>query len=99
MPGNKLHQKLIKTAGKPITEAKRVLILLHGRGGSAEDILTLTQYFPLEDFALLAPQATEHTWYPYSFLAPPEQNEPWLSSALELLHAVVQDANNAGISS
>jgi len=99
MSGNKLHQKLIKTAGKPITEAKRVLILLHGRGGSAEDILTLTQYFPLEDFALLAPQATEHTWYPYSFLAPPEQNEPWLSSALELLHAVVQDANNAGISS
>lgn len=98
MPGDKLlHNKDIKTAGKALAEAKKVLIMLHGRGGSAEDILTLSQYFPLEDFALLAPQAKNHTWYPYSFMAPPAQNEPWLSSALALLDMMVHDVSKQGI--
>lgn len=97
MPGDKLHIQDIKTAGNPLAEAKNVLIMLHGRGGSAEDILTLSQYFPLDDFALLAPQATNHTWYPYSFLAPPAQNDPWLSSALALLEMMVHGISNQRI--
>ncbi len=71
--------------------------MLHGRGASAEDILRLTSYLNIEEFAILAPQATNNTWYPYSFLAPRDQNEPWLSSALDLITGLVVDINTAGI--
>lgn len=70
--------------------------MLHGRGSNAEDILSLAQYFPVKDFALLAPQATNNTWYPYSFLKPPAENEPWLSSALSLLNEIVKDLKGEG---
>lgn len=93
-----MHQKNIVSAGKALTNDSKVLIMLHGRGGSAEDILSLAQYLNVKDFALLAPQATGNTWYPYSFLAPPSQNEPWLSSALQLLKEVVADAVSKGVS-
>jgi phospholipase/carboxylesterase len=85
------HQKNIVTAGKKLNKESKVLILLHGRGGSAEDILSLSSHLDVKDFSLLAPQATNNTWYPYSFLAPPAQNEPWLSSALQLLKESVND--------
>jgi len=94
-----MHQKNIITAGKEINKESNVLIMLHGRGGSAEDILSLSSYLDVNDFSLLAPQATNHSWYPYSFLAPPEQNDPWLSSALERLKEVVDDLSAKGISS
>lgn len=71
--------------------------MLHGRGGSAEDILSLSSYLNVNDYSLLAPQATNHTWYPYSFLAPPAQNEPWLSSALNLLKEIVDDLHKKGV--
>lgn len=71
--------------------------MLHGRGAPAEDILGLATHLALNDFTLLAPQATNFTWYPYSFLAPPQQNEPWLSSALENLNDLVNDIDKAGI--
>lgn len=91
------HVMSLAMAGKKLAEAKKVLIMVHGRGGSAEDILSLASYLNVADAALLAPRATNRTWYPYSFLAPPERNEPWLSSALSILKAVVSDANNQGI--
>lgn len=94
-----MHEKNILTAGKELDVKNKVLILLHGRGGSAEDILSLANHLDVKDFTLLAPQATNNTWYPYSFLAPPTQNEPWLSSALALLKEVVQDLNSKGIPS
>ena len=93
-----MHQKNIITAGTKIGEAKKVLIMLHGRGGSAQDILSLANHLEVNDFALIAPQATNNTWYPYSFLAPPEQNEPWLSSALSLLTDITGDITDQGIS-
>lgn len=93
------HQKNIITAGKELNKDSKVLIMLHGRGGSAEDILSLSSYLNVNDFTLLAPQATDNTWYPYSFLAPPSQNEPWLSSALNVLKEVVNELNNKGIPS
>lgn len=96
-PTNKLHVKDIRTGGKPLAEAKKVLILLHGRGGSAEDILSLAKHLQVQDFALLAPKATNHSWYPYSFMAPLEENEPWLSSALDLLSEIVEDLQQQGI--
>ena len=94
-----MHQKHIVTAGKELDTTNNVLILLHGRGGSAEDIISLANHLDVKDFTLLAPQATNHTWYPYSFLAPPMQNEPWLSSALSLLEELVQELFKKGISS
>ena len=78
-------------------EANKVLILLHGRGGSADDIISLGGHLDVEDFALLAPQATNNTWYPYSFMANPKENEPWLSSALEMVAETVKVAESAGI--
>lgn len=93
-----MHTKKIITAGKKTTEAKKALIMVHGRGGSAEDILTLAAYLEVKDFALIAPQATGGTWYPYSFLMPPSQNEPWLSSALSVLKEVTADVEADGIS-
>jgi len=94
-----MHQKSIITAGKEATAGSKVLILLHGRGGSAADIMSLAAHLQVSAFTLIAPQATNHTWYPYSFLVPPDQNEPWLSSALALLTSVVEDLYKKGVSS
>jgi phospholipase/carboxylesterase len=88
----------VVTRGKPVEEASGAVILLHGRGASAEDILGVVDEIHLNDLAYLAPQAARNTWYPNSFLAPLEQNEPWLTSALELVRTVVERVSNAGIS-
>lgn len=92
------HTLKIKAAGVALDKAKKALVMIHGRGGSAEDILGLSQYLNVNDFALLAPQATNQTWYPYSFIAPVEQNEPWLGSAINIVEKTVQEVVNAGIS-
>lgn len=88
-----MHSKNIYTAGIPLKDAGKILIMLHGRGADAQDILGLAQYLNVSDFALMAPQAINNSWYPYSFLAPPAQNEPWLSSALDLLREVVNEVS------
>jgi phospholipase/carboxylesterase len=92
-----MHTKKIIAAGKDLNEDGKVLIMLHGRGGSAEDILSLSSHLEVKDFTLLAPQATNNSWYPYSFLAPPSQNEPWLSSALNLLKELLDELKNKSI--
>jgi len=92
-----MHTKKIITSGKALAAADRALIMVHGRGGSAEDILSLADDLPVADFALLAPQATGHSWYPYSFMAPPAQNQPWLESALGLLKELVDGVRSHGI--
>ncbi|MGD2026795.1 MAG: dienelactone hydrolase family protein [Anaerolineales bacterium] len=84
-------------AGVPLEEAKSTMLLLHGRGSNPEDILSLTPYLEAPDWSFLAPQASGYTWYPYSFLAPREQNEPYLSSALRLLEEIFQQVAEAGI--
>lgn len=94
-----MHKKNIVTAGKELSANSKVLVMLHGRGGSAEDILSLASYLDVQDFTLLAPQATDNTWYPYSFMAPPAQNEPWLSSALDLLKELVGELHDQGVPS
>lgn len=94
-----MHENNIETAGKPLNEAKKVLIMVHGRGANAQDILSLASHLNVADYALLAPQATNHTWYPYSFMAKPEQNEPALSSALDLLKETVDDLIKQGFAS
>src|SRR5688572_7528992 len=92
-----MHQKNIVTAGKELTPESKVLIMLHGRGASAEDILSLSSHLDVKDYSLLAPQATNNTWYPYSFLALPSQNQPWLSSALQLVRDLVDEIISKGV--
>lgn len=92
-----MHSKNIATLRPSLGEAPRVLVMLHGRGATAQDILGLASYLNLEDYTKVAPQATNHTWYPMSFLATPDQNETWLTSALKLLTEIVGDINDAGI--
>jgi phospholipase/carboxylesterase len=91
------HSKQIITAGTPIAQAKKAIIMLHGRGASANGIIDLANHLNLVDTAIIAPQATEHSWYPYSFMAPVENNEPALSSALELIGKLVNDIIAQGI--
>ncbi len=83
--------------GKALKEAKAAVIIVHGRGATAESILTMADEIDRSDVSWLAPQAANYTWYPYSFLAPLEQNEPGLSSAIALLSEVVAKVEEAGI--
>jgi predicted esterase len=69
--------------------ARLAVILVHGRGDSAAGILGLADHFDLPDVAWLAPQATGHAWYPYSFLAPMDQNQPGLDSGLRKIAGIV----------
>ncbi|HEX2605761.1 MAG TPA: dienelactone hydrolase family protein [Flavisolibacter sp.] len=94
-----MHTKQISIAGKDLTANSKVLLMLHGRGATAQDILSLAGYLDVKEFTLLAPQATNHTWYPYSFMAPTAQNEPWLSSALALLKEITGELLAKGIPS
>ncbi|MGC9342591.1 MAG: alpha/beta hydrolase [Bacteroidales bacterium] len=86
-----MHEYQILEKGKPLNQAKKAIILLHGRGGSANNIITLADEFCDEQFYIAAPQATNHSWYPYSFLAPENQNEPWLSSAVEVVKKLIDE--------
>lgn len=72
-------------AGEPIEQARAAMIMMHGRGASAQDILSLSAEFRQPGFVYLAPQAAGYSWYPNSFLAPIESNEPALSSALAVI--------------
>ena len=76
-------------AGAPLKSAKAAVILVHGRGATPESMLPLAEAFGRGDILYLAPRAANNTWYPNSFLAPIEANEPWLSSALEVIGALV----------
>jgi phospholipase/carboxylesterase len=76
---------------------RRAVILLHGRGGSAEDILQLREEFGVPDVEWHAPEAPGNSWYPYSFLAPIAQNEPWLTSALGQVGKAVEQVAASGI--
>lgn len=75
----------IRTAGLALEEASKVMVLVHGRGSSARDILSLANYIQDKSFAFIAPEAQGNTWYPYSLLRPMEENEPYLSSGLNVL--------------
>ena len=90
-----MHKHHIIKSGN--STATKALILLHGRGSTAHNILSLIVNLNVEGYAFFAPQATNNSWYPESFLAKPELNEPWLSSALQMLAATVKEIENQGI--
>ncbi|PQJ34959.1 phospholipase [Salinibacter sp. 10B] len=84
--------------GVPLSEASAVMILLHGRGASARGILSLSDELSMPDVAYLAPQAAQRSWYPESFMAPIENNEPALSSALKVVSDTIAKVTDAGLS-
>lgn len=86
-------------AGAPIESAKAAVILVHGRGATPESMFPLAEAFGRTDIHYLAPRATRNAWYPNSFLAPIEANEPWLSSALSVLGSLVERLAAEGFSS
>src|SRR3954470_17831654 len=79
----------VLTAGSAPAAADAILILLHGRGGSAQDMLSLYDALGMDNVAAMVPQAAGNTWYPHSFLAPLEENQPYLDSALRLIAHVI----------
>ena len=83
--------------GTSLNEAKAAMILVHGRGATAQSILELASVLPHPEMAYLAPQASGNTWYPQSFLAPMPQNQPGLDSGLQAVADAVAQAEAAGI--
>jgi len=84
-------------AGAPLSRAKGAMIMLHGRGASGEDMLRFAEVLAQPDFAILALQAEGRSWYPYSFLAPIERNEPYLSSSMLMLDGLLARLTSAGL--
>lgn len=92
------HQGLpVLTAGEPLASARAAMIMVHGRGATAADILLLAEELPRPGFAYLAPEAAGNAWYPNSFLAPMTSNEPGLSSGLALIASLLKQVSKAGI--
>lgn len=87
----------ISRKGPALNEAAKAAILIHGRGASAQSILTLGDHLDLKDFAILAPQAEGNTWYPFSFMAPDQQNEPAYSKAIATIDELVSECIKSGI--
>lgn len=83
--------------GAPIAEAKGALILIHGRGATADGMLDLARYAEADHLAWVAPQAVGNTWYPYPFMTPLGQNQPWLDSALAVVAGVSTALAEEGI--
>ena len=91
------HGQPVLLAGVPLDKATAAMIMIHGRGATAEDILSLTAELRQPNFAYLAPQAAQQEWYPNSFLAPIPSNEPGLSSGLAVIATLLARIAEAGI--
>jgi predicted esterase len=84
------HGQRIIEVGEPLESARAAMILVHGRGATAEDIMTIAPEVKQPGWAYLAPQAAGNAWYPNPFTAPLESNEPYLSAALDMLHRLLE---------
>jgi predicted esterase len=83
----------------PMSRAKRVILTIHGRGATASGILDLADHLAMPDFTFLAPQAQGGSWYPSSFMAPTERNEPYLGQALANVAGLISAIEEAGFRS
>jgi phospholipase/carboxylesterase len=98
--GDDLHQgQPIESAGAPPQAADAAVVMVHGRGATAQSFLSLIDEFLHHGVMYLAPQAARSTWYPRSGYAPMEANEPWFSSALARVKTALETATTAGIPS
>jgi predicted esterase len=93
------QQTKVAEAGVPASEADAAMVMIHGRGASAPSIIEMASHFETDKkIAYRAPQANGNTWYPYSFLAPTDQNQPGLSSGLQKIHDIIEELESEGIS-
>lgn len=91
------HQsQVIRTAGTPLSDARAAMIMIHGRGATADSILTLVPQLDRPSFAYLAPQAGGNTWYPNGFMAPIPSNEPGISSGMQAIADLLEKVAGAG---
>jgi phospholipase/carboxylesterase len=90
-----MHSYKVLHKGSPLSKAEKAIILLHGRGATANDIIRLADEFCDDRFYIVAPQAENKTWYPYSFLAPEYQNEPWLDSAINIGNQLIAEISES----
>src|SRR5215211_4318003 len=92
------HQGMpVRTMGVPLEKARAAMVMVHGRGATAESILTLVPALASREFAFLAPQASGNTWYPNSFMAPIPSNEPGISSGIAAIGDIIATITEAGI--
>jgi predicted esterase len=87
----------VRTAGAPPDRARAAMVMVHGRGASAESILALVPLLATEGVAFLAPQARGGTWYPLGFMSPMERNEPGISSGMRAIGRVLERVAAAGV--
>lgn len=85
------HGRRVLQAGEKLETARAAMILVHGRGATAEDIMTVAAEVAEPGWSYLAPQAEGNAWYPNPFTAPLESNEPYLSAALEMMSRLVHE--------
>lgn len=87
----------VRSAGATLSQATAAMVMIHGRGASADSILTLVPALNRPEITYLAPQARGNTWYPNSFLSPIPENEPGISSGMRVIEQVLQQISAAGI--
>jgi len=97
MPNDPHAGQPVVTLGPPPRDARLALIMVHGRGASAQDILGIARELQLDDVACLAPEAAGHTWYPNSFLSPIARNEPGITSALRVIERLIAAVGDEGV--
>jgi predicted esterase len=98
MSNQPIHQdQPVLTHGRSLNDAEVAVILLHGRGSTAQSILELAPHLPQEKTAYLAPQAAQQTWYPHSGFLPLDVNEPFVSSAFQKIADLIDQVKEAGI--
>jgi phospholipase/carboxylesterase len=98
VPTDPHRDQPVLTAGADLANAPGAVIMIHGRGADANDILSLAQVFRRADLAFLAPEAAGRAWYPNRFMTPVEDNEPYLSSALGVISALLDTVAADGLS-
>lgn len=87
----------VTRAGVPLAEARAAVIMVHGRGAGPANILDLVPRIGHPGVCFLAPAASGSTWYPKSFMAPTEENEPGISSGISVVHALIDEVIAAGV--
>jgi predicted esterase len=87
----------VAARGRPLGAGRGVMVMVHGRGAGPDDLLSLVPLLGAADWTCLAPAAAGGTWYPQSFLAPIDRNEPGITSGIAVVHGLVDDALAAGV--
>lgn len=87
----------VELAGPQPADASAALVMVHGRGATARSVLDIGRQLGVDGLACLAPQAAGNEWYPNSFMAPRESNQPGLRSGLTAVGDAIERATEAGI--